>query len=174
MTVANKKPKIRTETVGVRLPPKLRYGLVLVARKNGLTLSEAMMRALEAYLENDGIAAKQKDQGLMLSMLDKLWSESPAQRLLLLTEQAPEMATRDEQCFARMMRESGMVNGVEADNFLLAIEKHKAHAFDGQHVLSRVMHEELALVFFGMFPALEDKFGDSNKFLDWMIEEFNK
>lgn len=89
-----KRPKTKTELISVRVPPKLRYGLELVARKKGLTLSEAMMRAAEAYLEADGIAAKQ--QGEMQSTLDRVWHENELVRLVYLFEIAPNLLTKEE------------------------------------------------------------------------------
>lgn len=92
--MAQKKPKLKTELVGVRMPPKLRYGLELYARKKGLTLSDVMMRALEAYLEKDGLL--EKISGEDLTILDKLWSESPSERIDLILETGYETAYDDK------------------------------------------------------------------------------
>lgn len=120
--MANKKPKLRTESIGVRVPPKLRYGLELVARKKGLTLSEAMMRALEAYLENDGIGAKKP--GEMFSPIDGIWSELEGRRICSLVEWDERLATAEEIAIAntinsllQTVRDRGIVIVNRADSF---------------------------------------------------------
>lgn len=92
--MANKKPKLRTEQVGVRMPPKLRYGLELVARKSGQTLSEAMLRALECYLEIDGIGLTPPRRHF--SLLDTIWSESKSERFVLIADSYGLGATSEE------------------------------------------------------------------------------
>jgi hypothetical protein len=168
--MANKKPKIRTETVGVRLPPKLRYGLVLVARKNGLTLSEAMMRALETYLENDGIGAKPKEQGAMLSSLDRLWSESHAQRILRLVEHAPELASSHEHKIAAVLRECGITEGEEADRFMSEVVS-DVFAFDSEELSLQLQSIAGTL---RQHPQLADRFGSPSDFLQWLNKMFDK
>ena len=74
-----KRPKTKTEMLGIRVSPKIRYGLELLARKQQRTISEIVNFAIDAYLESDGIAKK---SGHGFSNLDALWSEDRYYRLL--------------------------------------------------------------------------------------------
>lgn len=101
--MASKKPKIRTEKIGIRISPKLKYGLELVSNKKGLSLSESTVRALEAFLEADGIAATKA--GKNQSLLDKLWSESPCERADLAKGSGYQTPSQDKlSCFIELMR----------------------------------------------------------------------
>jgi hypothetical protein len=100
--MANVKPKLRTESVGVRLSPRLRYGLDLVARKTGRSISETLSRALEMFLEYEGITIKKP--GEMFSVLDELWRDTTSERLILLEEKYPQFLTPVEKCQARLYK----------------------------------------------------------------------
>jgi hypothetical protein len=95
------KVKIKAESVGVRMPSKLRYGLELLARRNGLTLSGQIIRAAENLLEQEGLTAKQA--GAIYTRLDVLWSQNEAERLLALCQHAPELSSGDEQAMATLL-----------------------------------------------------------------------
>jgi hypothetical protein len=71
--VRKPKPKTKTACLGIRLPPKLKFGLDIVCKKRGLTASEATMRAIELLLKAEGV-----DDGLFPSRLDRLWMENMA------------------------------------------------------------------------------------------------
>jgi hypothetical protein len=89
------KVKLKAETVGVRMPSKLRYGLELLARRNNLTLSGQIIRAAEQMLEEAGLTSR--PSGELVSSLDKLWSDDVLERALSLSKYAPELLTDDQR-----------------------------------------------------------------------------
>lgn len=89
-----KKPKIKTDILSVRISPKMRYGIELAARKEHLTLSDAVTKAIDAYLERNGITVRMP--GESDSLLDKVWHENELLRILSLKGSAPNLATDEE------------------------------------------------------------------------------
>lgn len=97
-----KRPKTKTSSLTIRLPPKLKFGLELVCRKRGLTLSEAAMRGLEGLLESEGIDARSASG--QASNLDAAWSPFIGARTLGLVAVFPELATIEEKGQAAVYR----------------------------------------------------------------------
>lgn len=89
-----KKPILKGTSFSLRVPPKIRYGIDLLCQRDGVQLSTFVVNAIEAEFERQGLTAKKKYE--MLSLLDKLWDESPGIRLVKLEEHAPELMTRED------------------------------------------------------------------------------
>jgi hypothetical protein len=93
-----KKPKLGV--ISVRVDPKLRYGLDLVARKQHISVSDAVVQAVDTYLQEKGLAVKELGQNL--SLLDRLWSESESERIVNVAKYS-DLASSDEICIAQMI-----------------------------------------------------------------------
>lgn len=81
--------------LNVRIADRLRYGAELVARRRGESLTNVVGRAMSLLLEKEGF--DERGPGETLTMLDRLWSPDPAERLLHLYEQTPELLTEEER-----------------------------------------------------------------------------
>lgn len=71
------------DLISVRVDPMLRFGLDLVARKQHISISDAVVHAVNDYLEKMMLTVKMPGQ--MLSMLDTLWSEYESERIINIT-----------------------------------------------------------------------------------------
>jgi len=97
---------LRSETLTVRLTPKIKYGLELQARKQHRTLAGVVEWAIERGLndEVDGLTKKitvESDSGNVegrnYNLLEYVWDPNEAKRLCLLGTFAPELMTYEEQ-----------------------------------------------------------------------------
>jgi predicted transcriptional regulator len=94
----------RSETVTVRLDPKLRYLAEIAARKHRRTLSSYIEWAIEDSLRNVQLDNRS------LSMADEaenLWDVDDADRFARLALQHADLLTHDEQIRWKLIRESG-------------------------------------------------------------------
>lgn len=90
----------RTETVTVRLDPKLNYLLDLAARANRRTKSSFIEWAIEEALGTAGIPGESKGAGSLWTIADRktdLWDVDEPDRLAKLAYFAPSLLTHDEQ-----------------------------------------------------------------------------
>lgn len=93
----------RSETVTVRLDPKLRYLAELAARKQRRTVSSYIEWAIEESLnfvyidENQSIAAEAAS----------LWDVDDPDRFAKLAIRYPDMLTHEEQTLWKLVRENG-------------------------------------------------------------------
>lgn len=90
-----KRQTFKGHSFSLRVPEKVRYGLDLLARKHHVQMSALVMRAIEKMFEDEGL--NRRESGQLLSLMDKLWSDSEAERIYLLQQHAPELMTREEQ-----------------------------------------------------------------------------
>lgn len=81
--------KGKTNSLTIRIEPRARYGLELLARKQRRTLSSVIEWAILGGISNDGID------------LQSLWDVDEAERLKKLVERHPELINYDEQVFLR-------------------------------------------------------------------------
>jgi len=98
----------RSETVTVRLDPKLRYLAELAARLHRRTLSSYVEWAIEASLDNnvlkpdfDGRGASIKDDA------EYLWDVDEADRFAKLALRYPHLLSHEEQVRWKLIRECG-------------------------------------------------------------------
>jgi len=103
----------RSETVTVRLDPKLRYLAELAARKQRRTLSSYIEWALEESL-NRVIIDEDKTFGgeankTVADVATKLWDVDEPDRFAKLAIQYPDMLTHEEQTLWKLIRENGML-----------------------------------------------------------------
>ena len=89
---------VRSETVTVRLDPKLRYLAELASRKQRRTLSSFIEWAIEQCLEDVAIQDVKKGERSTLSKLgDTLWDVGPQERFLKLALRSPELLNYKEE-----------------------------------------------------------------------------
>lgn len=97
-----KRPVQKGHTFSVRMPEKTRYGIDLLARKYRTQVSAIVTKAVDALLAGEGLTTR--NDGELWSLLDRLWSDSPAMRLIQLVREAPELATDDERRIAQAFK----------------------------------------------------------------------
>ena len=97
----------RTETVTVRLDPKLRYLAELAARKQRRTVSSFVEWAIEESLKHtylgDGADFGSKS---IASQSAELWDVDEPDRFAKLALRYPEMLTHDEQVLWKLVRDN--------------------------------------------------------------------
>lgn len=101
-------PKLsRSETVSVRLDPKLRYLADLAARRQRRSLSSYIEWAIEDSLKH---CALDLNSGVVLAdEAEALWDVDDADRFARLALRHPELLTHDEQVLWKLVRDNGFV-----------------------------------------------------------------
>jgi len=79
----------KTHTFSIRVPEKVRFGLDVLATKNNAQMSALVLRAIEDMFEREALSSR--EPGQLLSLLDKIWDDSDAQRLLKMRAICPEL-----------------------------------------------------------------------------------
>ena len=108
----------RSETVTVRLDPKLRYLAELAARKQRRTVSSFIEWAVEQSMKDvilkltfsfDGPDDEEAVKTTLESQANDLWDVDPAERFARLAIALPEMLTHDEQLLWKHIEDSGLL-----------------------------------------------------------------
>jgi len=83
----------RTAILSVRVPEKLKFGLELIARLNGESVPDVMVRAanMELSSENGGLFAHVPGEELPVFMLPRVWDEREGVRLAKLALTFPNL-----------------------------------------------------------------------------------
>jgi hypothetical protein len=98
----------RSETVTVRLDPKLRYLAELAARKQRRTLSSFIEWAIEENLKTIHLDSEWRNEALSIaSQASDLWDVDDSDRFAKLAIHYPQMLTHDEQVLWKLIRENG-------------------------------------------------------------------
>ena len=103
----------RSETVTVRLDPKLRYLAELAARKQRRTLSSFIEWAIEdalgrVYLDDRGTSVTE--------VANTLWDVDDSDRFAKLAIKFSELLTHEEQVLWKLIRENGLLWKGRYDN----------------------------------------------------------
>lgn len=103
----------RTETVTVRLDPKLRYLAELAARKQRRTVSSYIEWAIEESLkyvliDEDKTFGGQNNKSIADEAAN-LWDVDDPDRFAKLAIRYPEMLTHEEQTLWKLVRENGVL-----------------------------------------------------------------
>jgi hypothetical protein len=102
--------KVRSETVTVRLDPKLRYFADLAARKQRRTLSSFIEWAIEdsltrVHLTEGGF----NDTPTSIDdVIERLWDVDEPDRFVKLALRFPDLLTHNEQLLWKLIRENGL------------------------------------------------------------------
>jgi hypothetical protein len=95
----------RSETVTVRLDPRLRYLAEVAARKQRRTVSSFIEWAVEEALSR--VMLREEDPVLSVGGEgDMLWDVDEADRLIKLALRYPELLTHDEQVLWKLIKET--------------------------------------------------------------------
>jgi hypothetical protein len=98
----------RSETVTVRLDPKLRYLAELAARLHRRTLSSYVEWAIEASLDNNVLKPDFNGRGPSIKDdAEYLWDVDDADRFAKLALRYPSLLTHEEQVRWKLIRENG-------------------------------------------------------------------
>ena len=97
----------RSETVTVRLDPKLRYLADLAARKQRRTLSSFIEWSIEESLDVLSLNREDSTHGEKIShVANRLWSVNEAERFLRLAILYPELLSHEEQLIWQALQDS--------------------------------------------------------------------
>lgn len=96
----------RSETVTVRLDPKLRYLAELAARQHRRTLSSYIEWSIEISLDRTCIADSIHEPSVK-SESEHLWDVDDADRFAKLALRHPQLLTHEEQVRWKLIRENG-------------------------------------------------------------------
>lgn len=124
----------RSETVTVRLDPKLRYLAELAARLHRRTLSSYVEWAVKESLEEEPLRPVYLGPGLIASdrtigsEAEYLWDVDDADRFAKLALRYPHLLTHEEQVKWKLIRESGAVwtgryNGGPLNEFTWSVDE---------------------------------------------------
>jgi len=97
----------RSETVSVRLDPKLRYLAELAARRQRRSLSSYIEWAIEDSLKH--CALDLNSGQVVADEAEALWDVDEADRFARLALRHPELLTHDEQVLWKLVRDNGYV-----------------------------------------------------------------
>ncbi|MGD0289464.1 MAG: hypothetical protein ABSC63_07420 [Candidatus Binataceae bacterium] len=104
--------KVRSETVTVRLDPKLRYLADLAGRKQRRTLSSFIEWAIEEALKTVTIGEHYDDRGnnyttSIGTAASELWDVDAPERFVKLAFRYPELLNHEEQLLWKLIRQHG-------------------------------------------------------------------
>jgi hypothetical protein len=97
----------RSETVTVRLDPKLRYLAELAARKQRRTLSSFIEWAIEETLQNVNLLGDGAASRSVASEASELWDVDEPDRFIKLALSYPDMLTHEEQILWKLVQDNG-------------------------------------------------------------------
>jgi hypothetical protein len=117
----------KAESITVRLDPKIRYGLELLARKQRRTLSSVVEWALHQAIDNpeSGLIETGTD-GNPYNLLTTLWDVEEADRLYHIVTLRPNLLNFEEEKLTKIIRESDYYQSVH--------EKYKHLQEKGEHL----------------------------------------
>ncbi len=102
------KKKKRTETVGFRLEPKLRFAAELAARKQRRSLSSFIEWAVEEATKNVTLGNNQRtgDKQTAYDAMQTVWDVDKADRFIRLSSSFSNLLTHDEEVLAKLITSS--------------------------------------------------------------------
>lgn len=172
--MAKPKQRLKTETVGLRMSAKLRYGLELIARKRHTTLSALMVAAAEKLLEEEGLT--ERKQGKPYSLLDLLWRDNEADRKIALAMNAPELAAPEEVEESKSLFIVGSMLSAESGEDLL--RRLKSLPSYRELILETKAKIEAGDSFYDTTIThnsnLAAEFKDGNELVDWLISRISE
>lgn len=103
----------RSETVTVRLDPKLRYLAELAARLHRRTLSSYIEWSIQRSVETEPLrpanGLSESTDDTFGNQAEALWDVEPADRFAKLALRYPHLLTHEEQVKWKLVRENGFV-----------------------------------------------------------------
>jgi hypothetical protein len=122
-----KKKMHRDAVLHCRVPGKVKYGVDLLCRMNSASTALVVEKALVALFESEGL--KSKNPGELTTLLDKLWSPIPEERLYRLWLHAPDLLTQEERELLQWVKEMAEEEGQEfnVESILAKCEEKRAN-----------------------------------------------
>jgi hypothetical protein len=117
----------RSETVTIRLDPKLRYLTELAARKQRRTVSSFIEWAIERALDRITLWEDEGREETLGGQSEKLWDVDEPDRFAKLGQSYPELLTHDEQVLWKLIRECGFLWYSTGGHSYLDFEKLREH-----------------------------------------------
>jgi hypothetical protein len=109
----------RSETVTIRLDPKLRYLTELAARKQRRTVSSFIEWAIESALDRIILREDAAGDETLGGQSERLWDVDEPDRFAKLGRSYPELLTHDEQVLWKLIRECEFLwHVMEMDSYL--------------------------------------------------------
>lgn len=99
----------KTESITMRLSPKLKFGLELLARQRQQPVSVIATELFEAAIREQltwQSPISVQPGGRPISLLDHVWDPLEPDRLLKLAEAAPQLLSDDERLLQKVIQES--------------------------------------------------------------------
>lgn len=99
----------RTQTVSVRLDPKLRYLSEIAARRQRRTISSFIEWSLETALDNLYLTDPKGSTNTIGQMAAHLWDVEPADRFVKLAVHYPDLLNHQEEIVWKLIQENGFL-----------------------------------------------------------------
>lgn len=98
----------RSELIALRVTPRTRYGLQLLAQQSRCSLSEAVLRAVEDKFERpvEGLVRVAAGEKASTSVLDRTWSPVEYERVIRTGLLFPDFLTETERYLWLVIRET--------------------------------------------------------------------
>lgn len=96
--------------LAVRVTPRTRFGLDLIARRSGRTVSQVITHAVEQTIEsaNQGLVAIPTGEHAPVKVVDRVWSPHEYERVVRLGLWFPGLLNEEQQYLWRVVRETPM------------------------------------------------------------------
>jgi predicted transcriptional regulator len=106
-----KKPSLspRTTTLSVRLEPRTRFALELLARRRRSTITAVLEAAIDRIISDpeEGLFdTPAGERGKPENIVDKVWDTDDADRLVKLSMYFPRLLTFEQERLVKMIREN--------------------------------------------------------------------
>ena len=104
----------KSEVITIRINPKLKFGLELMARLHNRSVAQTVEMAIQRVLEDpfDGVQ-NLRDVRYDQDIIDKLWSPHRGERLLKMVLEHPELLSYEEEVVWNKLTRAGV-----AEDFL--------------------------------------------------------
>ena len=99
------KGETKGEVVTLRLTPRIRYGLELLARQQRRTLSSVAEWAFYEAFKTESIAPSTGEEKTLKEALDDLWDPVEPDRLVKLAQKYPSLLTYEEDLIWKVIKE---------------------------------------------------------------------
>jgi len=98
----------RSVLVALRVTPRVRYGLKLLAQRERCSLSELVLRTIEARFDDPvaGLRLVAKGERKPTSVLDRVWSPHECERVVRLGLSYPDLLDEEQTCLWRTICET--------------------------------------------------------------------
>ncbi len=99
------KGETKGEVITLRLTPRTRYGLELLARQQRRTLSSVAEWAFHEAFKTESIAPSTGEEKTLKEALDDLWDPVEPDRLVKLAQKYPSLLTYEEDLIWKVIKE---------------------------------------------------------------------